>query len=100
VPGWTKKPGDRDRDSQRYGADWRRKRLECLKRAKWRCEIKIEGICIIAATQVDHIRGAENDPNHLFLRAACEPCHKHVTSRQGHAARKPANPAPRPRTKW
>lgn len=99
---WDKTPESRRRDSRVYGAEWRRKRLECLKRANWRCEIRLEGVCIGAATQVDHIEQADNDPSHKRLRAACEPCHAKTTAQQGGGYRSKQNgdPEPRPRTSW
>ena len=86
-------------------AAWRRARLKAMRRANWRCEIRIAGVCIGAATQVDHVSGLDNDRNHLNLRAACAPCHAKVTAKQGNDARgrggrKPRNPAPTPRTVW
>lgn len=98
--GWKKTSADRRRDNRTYDARWRRAREECLKRAGWRCEIRLEGVCIGAATQVDHVAQAANDPQHRQLRAACEPCHKKVTGQQGRAAQVPRDPAPRPRTQW
>jgi hypothetical protein len=85
-----------------YDTAWRRARLACLRRTRWRCEIRLEGICIGAASEVDHIDGIANDPHHRRIRAACEPCHKHVTARQGVRARggRGADPQPRPRTNW
>ena len=83
---------------------WRAARLACLRAARWRCQIRIEGICIGAATQVDHVDGLDNDRGHQHLRAACAPCHKHVTALQGNAAktgnRTPTDPAPLERTAW
>lgn len=97
---WRNDPDKRRRDSQVYGADWRRARDACLHRANWRCEIQIPGVCIGAATQADHIDQAENDPGHQRLRAACTPCHAQVTARQGGGYRTPHDPEPRPRTAW
>jgi 5-methylcytosine-specific restriction endonuclease McrA len=98
---WDNSPEKRRQDSQRYGAEWRRKRLACLRAAKWHCEIRLEGVCIGAASEVDHIDGAENDPQHRNLRAACKPCHAKVTAQQGKGYRKrSADPPCSPRTKW
>ena len=100
---WRNNSDDRRQSSARYGADWRRKREACLRAANWRCEIKIPGVCIHSASEVDHIIGAANDPEHRFIRAACKPCHRHVTSQQGHDARRgrrTADPAPQPREQW
>jgi len=85
-------------------ADYRRKRLATMKRANWKCEIRLEG-CIGAATQCDHTLGLDNDRQHLLMRAACAPCHAKVTARQGNDARTgqgrtPRDPAPTPRTAW
>lgn len=90
------------RQDPAYGrADWRRARLECLRRANWRCEIRLTG-CQGGASQADHIYGLANDPKHEHLRAACVSCHRIVTSRQANAAKRPDydDPAPRPVTSW
>ena len=85
-------------------AEWRRARLACMRRAQWKCEIRLD-CCIGAATQVDHVNGLDNDRGHQNLRAACAPCHAKVTARQGNDARRgssraPRDPAPTPRTAW
>lgn len=91
-----------DRQNPGYGtAEYKRKRLACLRRANWRCEIRIAGVCTGAASQADHIAGIANDPHHNALRAACEPCHKYVTARQGDKTKKSkvaADPEPKPST--
>jgi hypothetical protein len=84
-------------------AEYRAARLACLKAARWKCEIRIPGTCIGAASQADHTDGLANDPHHRKLRAACVPCHRSVTAQQGKGARAgtpPADPAPVPRTDW
>lgn len=98
---WHKAPEDRQRDARRYGATWRRARDAHLRKVRWRCEIRGEG-CRGAATEVDHIDGADNDPHHRNLRAACSTCHGKVTAQQGGGFRKApaADPQPRPRTSW
>ena len=46
---------DQDRGTSRtYDAEYKRKRLACLRAASWRCEIKIDGVCIGAASEADH----------------------------------------------
>jgi 5-methylcytosine-specific restriction endonuclease McrA len=100
---WQNDPESRARSNRLYGAPWRKARDACLKRARWRCEIRTEGICIGAASQVDHIDGVDNDPQHKRLRAACAPCHARVTAQQGggfRAAGSGRDPAPQPRTAW
>lgn len=92
----------KDRQNTGYStAEYKRKRLACLRRANWRCEIRIPGVCIGTASQADHIHGIASDPHHDFLRAACEPCHKHRTARQGGKGRSGGgDPPARPRTAW
>jgi len=99
---WQKTREDRRRDSQRYGAAWRRARDAHLRKVNWRCEIRLEGVCTGGATEVDHIEQAENDPGHKRLRAACGPCHKRITAQQGGGYRNkpPRDPPPRPGTAW
>jgi hypothetical protein len=95
---WTGYPGSRN---PAYGsAEWKMARTRCLRDANWRCEIRIEGKCIGTATEADHADGLANDPHHQRLRAACKPCHRYVTARQGHAAQASADPAPAPREEW
>ena len=96
---WEKSREERRQDSQRYGAAWRRARLACLRAANWRCQIRLVG-CAGAASEVDHVDGAANDPGHRNLRAACKPCHRQVTAQQGGGYRQPHDPEPRPRTAW
>ena len=81
-------------------AEYRRARLNCLKAARWRCQIRLPG-CAGAASEADHTQGLDNDRQHQHLRAACKPCHAKVTSRQGNAAQRGGeDPAPQPRTAW
>jgi hypothetical protein len=87
--------------------EWRRARDACLRAARWKCEIRVTGVCIGAASQADHVEQLANDPHHRNLRAACRPCHAWVTARQGNEAKRIASghapapdPAPRPRTRW
>ncbi len=91
----------RPQDRQaRYGADYRRKRDAAMARANWRCEIRIEGVCITVASECDHVDGIAADPDHLRLRAACKPCHAVITSRQGRSGSRPPDPQPASRTQW
>jgi 5-methylcytosine-specific restriction endonuclease McrA len=101
---WGNTPEDRRRSNTTYGTDWRKARLACLKAARWKCQIRLQG-CSGAASEVDHIDGAQNDPHHKHLRAACKPCHAQVTAEQGHTARwgnsgTPKDPAVQQRTDW
>lgn len=96
-------PWSTARKSPAYStAAWKHARLACLRRANWRCEIRLEG-CQGAASQADHVDQLANDPDHKRLRAACKSCHGKVTAQQGKGARlarAPADPEPRPRTAW
>jgi hypothetical protein len=101
---WQNTPEDRRRSNATYDTKWRKRRLECLRAARWRCQIRLEG-CKGNATQVDHILGAANDPDHKQLRAGCESCHGKITAQQAHDARwgngsTVRDPAPHPRTAW
>jgi 5-methylcytosine-specific restriction endonuclease McrA len=101
---WDKKtPAERQRSNRTYGADWRRKRQAQLERDRWRCQLQLEG-CQGAASEVDHILGAQADPNHTALRSVCSSCHKKRTAEQGGGWRKRNGPAPDPphqaRTQW
>jgi 5-methylcytosine-specific restriction endonuclease McrA len=61
-------------------------RAQVLARDGFRCQIRLEGICTVTATEVDHV-----DPLALYgptcdlsrLRAACGPCNHHLG---GHVA--------------
>jgi hypothetical protein len=92
----------KDRQNTGYNtAEYKRKRLACLRRANWRCEIQVPGVCIITASQADHTYGIASDPQHNHLRAACDPCHKYVTARQGNKNKRGGGDPPcTPRTAW
>jgi hypothetical protein len=80
-------PWESARKDPAYGsAEWKRAREACLRRANWRCEIRLPGVCAGTAREADHIYGLAADPRHEHLRAACSPCHAQVSSRQGNAA--------------
>jgi hypothetical protein len=84
--------------SPEYGkAAWKRAREACLKAARWRCQLRLEG-CQGAASEVDHIYGLASDPNHQHLRAVCKSCHRKRTAQQGNEAKgnRPGRTAPDP----
>src|SRR5215469_5428026 len=88
--------------SPAYGTPaWKRARLAALRRAKWRCELRLDG-CQGAASEVDHVFGLEADPTHQHLRAVCKSCHGKRTAEQGHEARrgKRNDPQPSSRIIW
>jgi 5-methylcytosine-specific restriction protein A len=102
---WRNSPGDRSRSSSAYGAAYRRNRDECMRRASWRCEIRLEGVCIGAASECDHIVSVADGGGHGLanLRAACGPCHKARSAQQGGGYRRgnrKADPDFQPRTQW
>jgi hypothetical protein len=78
---------------------WRDARAAVLIRDRHRCQIGLEGICRITATQVDHIRnvastGDDDDLETLCettnLQAVCEWCHREKT--RAEQAGKPFQP--------
>jgi 5-methylcytosine-specific restriction endonuclease McrA len=102
---WGNSPKDRRRSSAAYGAAYRRNRDECLRRASWRCQLQLPGICIGAATQCDHILAVADGGGHELrnLRAACTPCHNARTAQQGGGFRRNGqrgDPPAAPRTTW
>lgn len=81
---------------------WKRARLECLRAARWRCEIKGPG-CRGAAVAADHIDGLAQDPHHRRLQAACQVCHDAKTHRESGEARRgrqAGEPPVQSRTAW
>lgn len=97
MPGWK----NVRKDPAYNTSAWKRARENCLRRANWKCELRLAG-CQGAASQADHIDGLANDPNHQNLRAVCKACHAKRTAQQGrgYRATQPADPEPRPRTGW
>src|ERR1700761_232305 len=97
---WTKA----DDNPAYHTTAWRRARTAALRAAQWKCQVRLPG-CAGAASQVDHIDGLANDPQHKNLRAVCVPCHGKITAGQGNNAksggtRTKPDPAPAPRTTW
>ena len=83
--GWPRRTGN----TRSTATGHRARRERVLKRDGYRWQLRYEGICTGTATIVDHIvalglGGADIDDN---CQAACEPCHKRKTSREGHEAR-------------
>ena len=104
MPGWQNTPEKRAKDAKVYGPAWRKARERQLERDGRICQLRYPGICTYRATEVDHIYGAANDPDHRHLRSACSPCHAHrtATEQSGGAqrARRITDPDPQPRTQW
>lgn len=104
---WQNTPADRRKSSAAYGAEYRRNRTKAMQRARWRCELRLEG-CIGSASECDHVvsvaDGGGHDPGNL--RAACAPCHARRTAEQGNGGKgngrryTQRDPSPVPRTRW
>ena len=81
------RPYDRWRGSpasRGYDADWRRVRLEALRRDHYLCQDCLERGDLTAATEVHHLIPIELAP-HLRLvlsnlRSLCKPCHSAITA--------------------
>ncbi len=56
-----------------------------LRRDGHRCQVRLER-CTGLASEVDHVR-AGDDHSLINLQAACGPCHRMKSSREGSAAR-------------
>jgi 5-methylcytosine-specific restriction protein A len=101
---WANDRESRRRSAAGYGAAYRLNRDERMRRASWRCEIRLEGVCILAASECDHIVSVADGGGHELsnLRAACGPCHASRTAQQGGGFRngKQGDPPPSPRTQW
>jgi 5-methylcytosine-specific restriction protein A len=102
---WCNDAAARQRSDATYDARYRRNREEAMRRANWRCQLRLEGICIGAAAECDHIvavaDGGSNDVSNR--RAACRPCHRARTAQQGGGYRVNCgggDPACTPRTAW
>ena len=100
---WSNDRESRRRSSAAYSAAYRRNRDECMRRAQWKCQLRLDG-CIGSASECDHIVSVADGGGHDLanLRAACKPCHTKRTAEQGGGFRssKQADPQPSPRTAW
>ena len=65
-------------------ANWRTLRLEVLADADWICELRMAGVCVGTASEVDHIQRG-NDHSRRNLRAVCWRCHAKKSSAEGNA---------------
>ncbi len=89
-----------NRKQNRRASGWTEQRdaNRILTRDGHRCYLRLAGICIGQATQVDHLRalahgGRDTDDN---KRAICGPCHtaKTTSERRRPTNRRPAEPHP------
>lgn len=86
---------------------WRKTRKPVLDRDRWRCQLRIPGICATIADCVHHTgdRRVTGD-NPAYLVASCTPCNLHVGDptaprRDPGTQRTMArDPDPVPRTAW
>jgi hypothetical protein len=83
--GHTKHKGIDGREKRQNTEAHRRFKSRVLGAAGYRCQIRKQGRCIGAATEVDRIDNTREytDDN---CQAACSPCHEWKTSMEGHAA--------------
>lgn len=72
------------RRRQSLPANWREIRAGVLRDADGVCEIRLRGVCLGNATEVDHIH-AGNDHSRSNLQAACKRCHSKKSSAEGNA---------------
>jgi 5-methylcytosine-specific restriction protein A len=70
---------------ERLPANWSSLRLFVLERDGYRCQLAYAS-CIVDATEVDHIEPGD-DHRPVNLQAACVPCHRIKSAREGHAAK-------------
>jgi 5-methylcytosine-specific restriction protein A len=61
--------------------NWPQIRQQVLRRDGYQCQIRAP-MCATIAREVDHV-GDRNDHRPEALRAACTPCHRDRSSRQG-----------------
>ena len=61
--------------------------MPVLQEADFVCELRIEGVCVGWATEVDHINRGD-DHSRENLRAACRRCHAKKSSAEGHARKR------------
>jgi 5-methylcytosine-specific restriction enzyme A len=103
---WANDRESRRRSDAAYSAQYRRNRDECMRRARWRYELRLGGVRIGAASECDHVVAVADGGGHELsnLRAACSPCHKARTAQQGGGFRRGGgtreDPACQPRTAW
>jgi 5-methylcytosine-specific restriction endonuclease McrA len=86
---------------------WRKTRAYVLRRDRYRCQLRIKGICKVKADCVHHVDGKGSqmeDPSRLA--AACTPCNLHIGDptrpRRDPDSGKVTHhdPPPAPRTAW
>lgn len=71
----------------RLPENWQDIRLPVLQEADWICELRLDGVCIGTATEVDHINRGD-DHSRENLRAVCYRCHAKKSSMEGHARKR------------
>lgn len=71
----------------RLPANWAEIRRPVLEEAGWICEVRMEGVCVGRANEVDHIRRGD-DHSRGNLRAICHKCHAKKSSAEGNARKR------------
>lgn len=83
------------RDGRDRGSRWRKVRRFVLERDEYRCQIRIQGICLTVADCVHHTLGwAVTGDNPAHLIAACTPCNQRIGEPDGN------DEQPRRTTRW
>lgn len=67
--------------------NWEQLRLPVLQGADYVCELRMEGVCVGWATEVDHINRGD-DHSRENLRAVCRRCHAKKSSAEGNARKR------------
>jgi 5-methylcytosine-specific restriction endonuclease McrA len=67
--------------------NWRYLRLDVLRDADYICELRLEGVCVGTASEVDHIQRGD-DHSRANLRAVCWRCHAKKSSAEGNARKR------------
>ena len=67
--------------------NWRYIRQDVLRDANYVCELRLEGVCVGTASEVDHIQRGD-DHSRANLQAVCWRCHAKKSAREGNARKR------------
>jgi 5-methylcytosine-specific restriction endonuclease McrA len=79
---------------------WRTIRLAVLRRDRYRCQVRIAGICKTVADCVHHLDGKAHGDRQDRLVASCTPCNLHVGDPTASTSTTQSDPEPRSTTTW
>ena len=71
----------------RLPRNWRYLRQDVLRDADYVCEVRLEGVCVGTASEVDHIKRGD-DHSRANLQAVCWRCHAKKSSAEGNARKR------------